>query len=381
MAISKQELCLLKEVTTVPTGPFCEMATIAYVKNWAEKNEIEYHSDPFGNLLLKYPGAEKTDSPWVLQAHLDHPGFAVIKQQGTMVRAQFRGHVLPQFFEGESVRFFPKLIGHPDPSKMENHADGFDKFASVKGRILSVKLQKKTRFSNCQIELDREEMLKPGTLGMWDLPAWRQNGKKLSLRASDDVVGTALVLTAIQRLKKANAKRPVYGLLTRCEEPGFIGAMAVAEHGTIKKSWPVLGIETSKAQPFAPLGGGAVIRVGDKLSVFDPTLNFHLDEAAKEVMKRKGINVIRALMQGGSTESTLLGTLGFQTCATCLPLGNYHNMGKNRIRPEQIHLDDYNSLVSLLVAVSQRTPDNTPAERFADRIREHFANVTKAASF
>lgn len=382
--ISNQELNLLKNITTAPTAPFCEMVPTARVKAWAEENQIECRADAFGNLLLRYPGTEPTCTPWVLQAHLDHPGFAVVKQQGTAVRAQFRGHVLPEFFKDTSVRFFPELMGHPDPSKMENRSGkpaDFDDFASVSGKILSAKLEQKTRFLDCRIELQREEPLRPGTLGMWNLTPWRQNGQTLSLRACDDLVGVAAVLTTLGRLKQSGASRPVYGLLTRAEELGFIGAMAAAERRTIKKSWPVLGIETSKAQAAAPLGGGAVIRVGDKLSVFSTRLNRHLDAAAAKVTKQKGICVVRSLMPGGSTESTLLATMGYTTCATCVPLGNYHNMGKDHIRAEQINLSDYSSLVALLIAASQSTPDNTLAQKFADSIQSHRDTVIKAASF
>lgn len=381
MSINTRELCLLKNIATVPTGPFCEMVPTARIKTWAEKNQIECKADKFGNLLLKYEGKESTRTPWVLQAHLDHPGFAVVRQQGSKVRAQFRGGVQPQFFKGESVQFFPELIGHSDPNKMQDLSDGSGKFASVCGEILSAKLDKNTRFLNCQIELERPEKLHPGTLGMWNLPAWRQNGDRLTLRVCDDVVGVAAVLTTIERLKRADAKRPVYGLLTRAEELGFVGAMKAAELSTIKKSWPVLGIETSKAQTAAPLGGGAVIRVGDKKAVFSPSLNMHLDEAAAEVTKRKGISVVRSLMPGGSTESTLLAVLGYRTCATCIPLSNYHNMGKDRIRAEQINLSDYSSLVSLLAAACQSTPDDAPAQKFAETIRTHSEKVIAAASF
>ncbi|MGD9127860.1 MAG: hypothetical protein PVH19_10835 [Planctomycetia bacterium] len=383
MPITKRELNLLKNIASAPTAPFCEMVPLARVKAWAEKNQIECREDKFGNLLLKYPGTEKVRDPWVLQAHLDHPSFGVVKQQGRTVHAQFRGSVLPKFFKGESVRFFPELIGHPKPNKMQDLSDGSDKFASVTGTILSAKLDKKTRFLNCRIKLDRlpEEPLQPGTLGMWNLPAWRQSGDKLSLRACDDLVGAAAVLTTIERLKRTGAKRPVYGLLTRAEELGFVGALAAAQLGTIKKSWPVLGIETSKAQAAAPIGGGAVIRVGDKKAVFSPSLNMHLDEAAAKVTKRKGIQVVRSLMPGGSTESTLLATVGYRTCATCIPLGNYHNMGKDKIRVEQVNLSDYASLISLLVVASQSTPNDTPSKKFAEQIDAHCKAVIKAASF
>ena len=43
---------------------------------------------------------------------------------------------------------------------------------------------------------------------------------------------------------------------------------------------------------------------------------------------------------------------GFRTGALALPLVNYHNNGKKRLRPERIHLDDALGLFRLLIAFS-----------------------------
>ena len=60
-------------------------------------------------------------------------------------------------------------------------------------------------------------------------------------------------------------------------------------------------------------------------------------------------------MDGGACEATVLSLGGFQVGAVALPLDHYHNLGKKRLRPEAIDIDDAVVLVKLLgrVAVCQ----------------------------
>ena len=76
-------------------------------------------------------------------------------------------------------------------------------------------------------------------------------------------------------------------------------------------------------------------------------------------------------MPGGSCESTGLALLGYRTCAVCLPLGNYHNMGGAAIEAEQIDLRDFESMVALLAAVSQVRPDASHTRALKKRILEN----------
>ena len=45
---------------------------------------------------------------------------------------------------------------------------------------------------------------------------------------------------------------------------------------------------------------------------------------------------------------------GLQTGAVALPLGNYHNIGENSLKPEQIAVSDALHLVDLFVYLVQR---------------------------
>lgn len=350
MPLSPVEIGLLRQVVSLPTAPFCETAVQDFVRAWAEKSGIGCSADRHGNLLLEYSGKSRQSGvPWVLQAHMDHPGFSFIQRRGRQAQAWFRGGVAESFFPGARMAFFP--AGKPP----------------VHGTVKSARKDQHTGFLRCAIELDETSDLPEGTLGMWDLPAWRRRGQRLELRVADDLAGVASILLALARLKQQGAARRCYGLLTRAEEVGFVGALAAGQSGTIDPAWPVLGIECSKEQPAARLGQGAVVRVGDRLTIFDPALTAHLRQAARDLAP---LPFSESLMRGGSTESTGLALLGFKTCAVCLPLGNYHNMGKTGLAPEQIHLGDFESLLALLADVVQRPPGNAPVLALKKRMLE-----------
>jgi endoglucanase len=361
MLLSLEETHLLKDIVSLPTAPFCEAAVQEFVQTWAKQNEIRFKSDCHGNILLEHPGrGHQKGAPWVLQAHMDHPGFVFIKRRGTIAYAYFRGGVRKEYFPRAKMCFFP--------------TDDI----SVKGTVLSVKKDTATGFLHCRIELEQTVDLAEGTLGMWDLPPWHRRGDRLNVRVADDLCGVAAILTVFARLKQTGSSRKVYGLLTRAEEVGFVGAISAAKEQTIDPSWPVLGIETSKAQPSAPLGKGAVVRIGDYSSIFDPRLTAQLRLTVRALQKEKKTAHLKyneSLMPGGSTESTGLALMGYKTCAVCLPLGNYHNMGNEKIAPEQIRLSDFEALLVLLSTVVHRVPDDAHIHALEKRILDNHARL------
>ncbi len=359
MSLSREETDLLKDVVSLPTAPFCEAAVQGYVREWARQNGIRFSLDRHGNILLEHPGrGRQKGAPWVLQAHMDHPGFTFIKRRGSMAYAWFRGGVRKEYFPGARMHFFP--------------VDG----APVKGTVRSVQKDSASGFLRCRIELEQAIDLPEGTLGMWDLPPWRRSGDRLNVRVADDLCGVASILATFARLRRVGSSRKVYGLLTRAEEVGFVGAISAAKTGTIDPSWPVLGIEVSKAQPSAPLGQGAVVRVGDYSSIFDPDLTAQLRLVVRALQKDKRtahLKYSESLMPGGNTESTGLALMGHKTCAVCLPLGNYHNMGNEKIAPEQIRISDFEALLVLLSSVVQRVPDDSHIHALKQRILDNHA--------
>ena len=108
MALSSCELRTLRDVVSLPTAPFCEVAVQDYVREWARQNRVKATPDAHGNILLEYPGkGRQKTAPWMLQAHMDHPGFSLINRRGKYAQAWFRGGVRKEFFPGAKMRFIP----------------------------------------------------------------------------------------------------------------------------------------------------------------------------------------------------------------------------------------------------------------------------------
>ena len=349
MITKQQELDALKDIVSLPTAPFREHHVQNYIREFAAAHNFTLKSDKYGNILLHYPGTGKQKAdPWVIQAHMDHPGFTFVSRRGKKAKAVFWGGVDVSYFKGTTMAFLP------EDSK------------PVKGTITSAKKDPELGCINCNIDLEAPTDIPEGTLGMWNLPAWRQSGDNLTLRVADDLAGTASVLLTLLRLKNKKAKQACYGLLTRAEECGFIGSAAAVKTRLLDKQWPILGIETSKAQPTSPLGSGVVIRLGDRLSLFDSQLCSALRNSAEQLKADKSCKDFKFtmnVMPGGATESTLFQLHGYKTCAVCLPLGNYHNMSPKAIAGEKINTNDFFSLLDLLESTTQSNPASNTASK------------------
>ena len=359
-SMNVRRLRLLQDVLSCPTSPFCERAVIEYVRDWAARRGVAFAQDAAGNVLLsagpgaggsrrgKRPGRASKAPTWVFTAHMDHPGFVVRRSRGSSVWAAFRGGVAKAYFPGSRVRLITR-----DGEHVATVA------AARKGR--------QHHALDCRLELVGAASAKvpPGSIGMWDVPAFRRRNGRISARACDDLVGSAAVLAAMEEIASRGPRANVMGLLTRAEEVGFVGALAACRLGTIPAGALVVSIETSKAQPAAPLGGGAVIRVGDAARVFSEPLTAHISAVAKDLAKRdKNFRFVRQLMPGGTCESTVFCALGHVAAALAVPLGNYHNQHpRGRIAAEFIDECDFYSLVELLVALAsdKRTPADTDA--------------------
>src|SRR5256885_3653102 len=152
----------------------------------------------------------------------------------------------------------------------------------------------------------------------------------------------------LDRLARKPAKSTVAVLLTRAEEEGFIGAIAASkEPKLLRKSDRIIAIETSAMQPYAPQGKGAIVRIGDRTSVFNSALSYFITQKAEDLKKKdRSFQYQRALMPGGTCEATVYDVYGFVAGSICVALSNYHNMdtAKRRIGPEYIDVGDWNNM-------------------------------------
>ena len=356
-------MTILHEVCSLPTAPFVEDRVIQYARRFAKERKLKLTEDHFGNLLLELPGKKRNDPRWVFTAHMDHPGFVADKMlDAQTLQATFRGWVLAEFVEGQKVRFF----------------DGDREIAGV---VTEVKVEKKSLRAARAI-LKVKSAVPPKSAGMFDQGEGRIKGGKFYSRAIDDLAGMAGALEMLDQLWRKPLAANVAVLLTRAEEEGFIGAIAASLHPELlRKSDRLIAIECSAMQPYAKQGDGCIIRIGDRTSVFNSSLSYFITEVAGTLAKKdKAFKFQRALMPGGTCEATVYDVYGFIAGSICVPLGNYHNMDreKKKIGPEYIDVNDWKNMVKLFVAIAKSGNEYKPGHQVLKmKIEKRFNSLSQ----
>ena len=325
---------LAERLMRQPAAPYFEDATRTEALRFCVEHGLPAAMDTFGNVFVRLNRAPR-QRPLVLAAHLDHPGFAVERRLGPRrFVLQFNGRVADAYFrKGARVRLQP---GHV-PACLVRRLRGEER-----------------RF---EFEAQSAPEVAP-VFAVWDLEEFVLRKDRIHGRACDDLIGCAAVLATLRGLQQRRANVNVIGVLSRAEEVGFQGALTIAAEGSLPKEALVVSLETSKELPGVRMGGGVILRVGDKASTFDSASSRFLEEVATELVARsKGFAFQRALMGGGTCEATAYQEFGYTSAALCVALGNYHNSGpRARIAAEFVSVQDVSGMVDLLVAVAQAMP-------------------------
>jgi putative aminopeptidase FrvX len=277
--------------------------------------------DEFGNLHASYehdPAGER--QPFRVVAHMDHPAFVVEREE-----LRFAGGVDEKYFAGKGIVFYNELTTQP-----LGHA-----------RVESIAFNEEAK----RVTIDRA-IPAGATFATWDLPKARCTKKLFVSPACDDLAQVSTVLTLLRRLAVGGATARFHALFTRAEEIGFAGALASLKTKTPLAPMPTLSLETSKGRGFAKVDGGPIVRVGDRLSVFDSRITHWIETGFRDMAAtRPGSSYQRLLMAGGACEASVFHRAGLPTGALCVALNNYHNMGSGTaIRSESISLRDIQGL-------------------------------------
>jgi putative aminopeptidase FrvX len=315
-------------------APFHEHAVRGEVEKICAEHRLDFKRDAFGNVLARLRTAPQA-RPVVLAAHMDHPGFEIVRQLvPTRWLARFLGGVPNNYFRpGIPIRLMP------------------GGFAAQLGRWTGAARE---------FELRAKQAPKgQPQFAVWELPDFAAKSGRIHGRACDDLVGVASILATLIELKRRRARVNVIGVIARAEEIGFLGAMAVAAAKELPKNSLVISLETSRELPGVKMEQGVILRVGDRTSIFDSRAMRFLGEVAADLKVRdKKFQFQRALMSGGTCEATAYQEFGFQTAAVCVALGNYHNCGgRRRIAAEFVSVADALSMVELLVAAAKQMPE------------------------
>lgn len=278
---------IVRSILGQPTAPFHEDAVRAEIcQQLAQCPHVTLEIDDYQNLIALYTNGE-APARYAFAAHMDHPGF---------VDGKFHGGVPKEY-------------------------------------------------------LDRKPPTRDfGAFAMWDLPAFSLEHSRIYARACDDLIGCAAIVAMFHELERTGAEGSCYGLFTRAEEVGLVGATLLAQSGRIPKDVTVISLETSsELGGTARMGAGVVVRVGDRTTIFDD----HATATLCGLAAKNSIPFQRCLMSGGTCEGTSYQLYGYRTGALCVALGNYHNCGPDTaIECEYVSLSDVEALTRLCIAAA-----------------------------
>lgn len=286
-------LAVVEALTRQPTAPFREDAVRTEIERQLRAfPHVKFERDTFGNVIARYRRGRRTGRVWALAAHMDHPGW-VLTDDGEM---KFLGSVAEKFRRNPKTKRF-------------------------------------------------------GDFAMWDLAPFAIRDRQIHSRACDDLLGCAVILCVLRELEETRANAHCFGLFTRAEEVGFVGAIKFAQAKVLLRDTIILSLETSTPRGTAEIGQGPIVRVGDKVSSFDGGTTRRLLSVAAE----EKIPVQRCLLDGGTCEATAYQLYGYTCGAASLALGNYHNVTPfGKIAEEFVAIDDFTAMVRLCLATVLR---------------------------
>jgi putative aminopeptidase FrvX len=344
-------------IAACPTAPCHEDHVRAcLLERLADLPHVSTRLDEFGNLHAIYEHEGAGLEPFRVVAHMDHPAF-VIDRSGPAAELHFAGGVEEKYFAGKRIVFFNAETRKP----------------------LARALITGTAFSD---ETKRVTIDGPlpdrATFATWALPRARCTKRLFVSPACDDLAQVSTVLALLRRLASAGAHARVHALFTRAEEIGFAGALASLQSNQPLPPIPTLSLETSLARGFGRVEGGAILRVGDRLSIFDSRVTHWLDTAFRDLQAAQpGLLYQRLLMGGGTCEGSVFLRKGLPTGALCVALQNYHNMGPGTaIRSESISLRDWQGLYNFLFYLATEAKSPQQAE---EAVTARFAKLEAKA--
>jgi len=323
----------VERIASTPTAPYHEQRVMRVIAAELDSLGVASDIDAYGQIHAHVQRG-RAARPMALLAHTDHPAFDVVRASGNEGRAR----VLGGFYERLLRREFRVLV-----------CDDTDAppFAAVLDDYVQAVDLPNNSLGTCRIRADRP--LRVGQWAVLDLPGFDARGDELHLRAADDLALVAVVLLTLRALKDDPRPHDVHAVFTRAEETGLYGARLVAEDGLLPREAVVVSLEASRALATAQPGSGPVVRPGDVYNTFSNEGERYL-RVARERLADARIPTQRALLTGGTCESSAFVRMGWTTTAMALPNVNYHNMTDehDRFVPEVVRLSDLRAAVALL---------------------------------
>ncbi len=378
----EQALDFLARLGAQPATSFREDGVARVVRTILAELGVACRVDQYGNIIARHPGAATAPTgradvppvdpvaPIAFVAHLDHPGFEAVAVDGDFLVATAMGGVPPAAFAPGT----PVQALLPDGQRLgavtagaaggSGGAPGAAPGEAGGNRQVLISLKDPAR---------RPEVSLPASV-VFDLVDFERDGDFIRMRAVDDLAGCGSILSLLAALNDGTAAPPagaVFGVFTRAEEVGLVGARLLAEAGTLPPETLVVSLESSRTLPGAEIGNGPVIRVGDAGFTFNADAESALIRARETLQARpEGFKVQRQLMSGGVCEASAFALYGYRTTGIAFPLGNYHNGApEDRIEAEFIHQGDYLGGIELMLEAVRCLPEREDTN-FRRRLRE-----------
>ena len=355
----EQALDILARLGAQPATSFLEDGVAGVVRQALGEASVPYQTDSYGNIIAHLAGSSADGSvpPIAFMAHMDHPGFEAVAVDGDFLVGAAMGGVPQSSFEAG----IPLQIVLPGGERLAAVTAGPYGEASERKALIS--LDDASRLSEVPL---------PSSV-VFDLVDFQLEDGFVRMRAVDDLAGCGSTLAMLSALAGQDEPPPgdVYGVFTRAEEVGLVGARLLAEAGTLPPETLVVSLESSRTLPGAEIGSGPVIRVGDAGFTFNADAESALNRARETLQARpEGFKVQRQLMSGGTCEASAFSVYGYRTTGIAFPLGNYHNGAPDGgIEAEYIHEEDYLGGVELMLEAVRRMPEREDTF-FRRRLRE-----------
>ena len=340
MADREQALNILSRLGVQPAVAYREAGVASAVELTLKELGVAWEVDEYGNIIARVPGLDADAEPLAFVAHMDHPGFEAVSYQGDYLVCDVLGGVPAASFEAGVPLHIILADGKRLPATTAGrHGD------DAQRQVL--------------IELGEPAQLELPAAVVFDLPDFQVDGEMIRMRAADDLAGCASILASLAELSAQTPPGDVYGVFTRAEEVGLMGARLLAESGLLSKETLVVSLESSRTLPGAEQGSGPVIRVGDAGMTFNADAESVLLKARETLqLQEGGFRVQRQLMSGGVCEASAFALFGYRTTGIAFPLGNYHNGAPDgTIQAEYIHVEDFLGGVQLIVEAARQMPE------------------------
>ena len=362
----ERALNILEKLGGAPATSFYEGPVAKVIASTLTTLGIPYHKDEFGNIVAKlHSHATDQNNPEATPAiafvaHMDHPGFEIVSTEDQTLAAVALGGLPPGGYQpGLSLE-----IILPDNTRIPSYIST----ANPEERKANIQLPEK-----CDIPVPC-----PAVFNLIDFSI---DENLILMRALDDLAGCGSILTALEILKDESIPSDVYGVFTRAEEVGLIGARLMAQAMTLPTDTFVVSLESSRTLPGAEMGEGPVIRVGDAGLTFNTEAETVLHKA-KECLQASSnqIKIQRQLMSGGTCEASAFTLHGYRTTGIAFPLGNYHNgTPDGNIGPEFIYMQDYFGGIQLITEAVRQVPnrDDTAFRKRISSIPEKLSQRLK----